>query len=138
MQPNFLGKISTLAAGSPVQLITDRTVGACKILFVTIPGFAGNIYVGGASMNTATLEGVLIQFNRPGMAGQPDHFVISSLVGHNINFFIIHSPIVEPAHRFVTPPAIRFDEQSNPFRSHEDILPDIRGKFKCGFNKERG
>src|SRR2546429_7984258 len=83
MQPNFLGKISTTSAGSPVQILTDRTVGACKILFVTIPGFAGNIYVGGASMNTATLEGVLSQFNRPGMAGQPDHFAIDAPRGAN-------------------------------------------------------
>ena len=83
MQPNFLGKISTPSAGSPIQIITDRTVGACKILFVIIPGFAGNIYVGGANMNTATLEGVLIKFNRPGTAGLPDHFAIDEPRGAN-------------------------------------------------------
>jgi len=83
MQPNFLGKVSTPSAGSPVQLTTDPTVRACKILFVTIPGFAGNIYVGGANMNTATLEGVLIKFNRPGAVGQPDHFAIDTPRGGN-------------------------------------------------------
>jgi hypothetical protein len=83
MQPNFLGKISTPSAGSPVQILTDRTVGACRILFVTIPGFAGNIYIGGANMNTTTLEGVLIKFNRTGMAGQPDHFAIDAPRGTN-------------------------------------------------------
>jgi len=83
MQPNFLGKVSTPSAGSPVQLTTDPTVRASKILFVTIPGFAGNIYVGGANMNTATLEGVLIKFNRPGAVGQPDHFAIDTPRGGN-------------------------------------------------------
>ena len=83
MQPTFLGKISTPSAGSPVQLVTDRSVGACRILFIIIPGFTGNIYVGGANMNTATLEGVLIQFNRPAMAGQPDHFAIDAPRGTN-------------------------------------------------------
>lgn len=83
MQPNFLGRISTPSAGTPVPLITDRTVRACKILFVTIPGFIGNICVGGANMDTATLEGVLIKFNRPAMAGQPDHFAIDAPHGAN-------------------------------------------------------
>src|SRR6185369_718602 len=83
MQPNFLGKISTPSAGAPVRLVADPTIRACKILFVTIPGFAGNVYVGGANMDTATLAGVLIKFNRPGAVGQPDHFVIDSPHGGN-------------------------------------------------------
>src|SRR5438045_2815181 len=82
MQPQFLGKIST-PAGSPVQIMTDRTVRACKILFVTIPGFAGNIYVGGANMNIQTLAGVMIKFNRPCAAGPPEQFVIDSPRGTN-------------------------------------------------------
>ena len=78
MEPNFLGKISAPSAGVPVQLTSDNTVRACKIVFVTIPGLSGNIYVGGANLNTTTLAGVLIKFNPPSAVGLSDSFTIES------------------------------------------------------------
>ena len=83
MQPNFLGKISAPSAGAPVQLTTDRTIRACKILIVTIPGLVGNIYAGGADLNITTLAGTLIKFNPPSAVGLPDHFAIESMSGSN-------------------------------------------------------
>src|SRR5207302_9053313 len=84
MQPNCLGKISAPSAGAPAQLTSDRTVRACKILFVTIPGLAGNIYVGGANLDIVTLAGVLIKFNPPSAVGQPGHFAIESGGGNSL------------------------------------------------------
>jgi hypothetical protein len=78
MEPNFLGKITAPSAGVPVQLTSDNTIRACKIVFVTIPGLSGNIYVGGASLNTTTLAGVLIKFNPPSTVGLSDSFTIES------------------------------------------------------------
>jgi hypothetical protein len=78
MEPNFLGKISAPSAGVPVQLTSDNTIRACKIVFVTIPGLSGNIYVGGANLNTTTLAGVLIKFNPPSAVGLSDSFTIES------------------------------------------------------------
>jgi hypothetical protein len=78
MEPNFLGKISAPSAGVPVQLTSDNTVRACKIVFVTIPGLTGNIYVGGANLNVTTLAGVLIKFNPPTTAGLADSLTIES------------------------------------------------------------
>ena len=78
MEPNFLGKISAPSAGVPVQLTSDNTVRACKIVFVTIPGLSGNIFVGGANLNTTTLAGVLIKFNPPSAVGLSDSFTVES------------------------------------------------------------
>src|SRR5580692_8706967 len=78
MEPNFLGKISAPSAGVPVQLTSDNTVRACKIIFVTIPGLTGNTYVGGANLNTTTLDGVLIKFNPPSAVGLADSFTVES------------------------------------------------------------
>lgn len=78
MEPTFLGKISAPVAGVPVQLTADNTVRACRIVFVTIPGLTGNIYVGGANLNTTTLAGVLIKFNPPTTVGLSDSFTIES------------------------------------------------------------
>jgi hypothetical protein len=83
MEPNFLGKISAPSAGVPVQLISDNTIRACKIVFVTIPGLSGNIYVGGANLNVTTLAGVLIKFNPPSTVGLADSFNIESESGSN-------------------------------------------------------
>ena len=83
MEPNFLGKISAPSAGVPVQLISDNTVRACKIVFVTIPGLSGNIYIGGANLNMTTLAGVLIKFNPPSTVGLADSFSIESEQGSN-------------------------------------------------------
>ena len=83
MEPNFLGKITAPTAGLPVQLISDNTVRACKIVFVTIPGLSGNIYVGGANLNMATLAGVLIKFNPPSTVRLSDSFAIESERGAN-------------------------------------------------------
>ena len=78
MEPNFLGKIAAPSAGVPVQLISDNSVRACKIVFVTIPGLSGNIYIGGANLNTTTLAGVLIKFNPPSTVGLSDSLTIES------------------------------------------------------------
>jgi len=83
MEPNFLGKISAPSAGVPVQLISDSTIRACKIVFVTIPGLTGNIYIGGANLNMTTLAGVLIKFNPPSTVGPSDSFAIESERGSN-------------------------------------------------------
>jgi hypothetical protein len=83
MEPNFLGKISAPSAGVPVQLTSDNTIRACKIVFVTIPGLTGNIYVGGASLDITTLAGVLIKFNPPSAVGLSDSFTVESERGVN-------------------------------------------------------
>ena len=83
MQPNFLGKISAAQAGTPVALTSDRTIRGCRILIVTIPGLVGNIYIGGAGMNPATLAGTLIKFNPPSAVGLPDQFSIEAMGGSN-------------------------------------------------------
>ena len=83
MEPNFLGKISATSAGVPVQLVSDTTIKACKIVFVTIPGLSGNIYIGGANLNVTTLAGVLIKFNPPSTVGPSDSFAIESERGAN-------------------------------------------------------
>ncbi len=78
MEPNFLGKITAPSAGVPVQLTSDNTIRACKIVFVTIPGLSGNIYVGGANLDITTLAGVLIKFNPPSAVGLSDSFTVES------------------------------------------------------------
>ncbi len=83
MQPNFLGKISGVSANVPVQLASDRTLTACRILVVTIPGFTGSIFFGGANLDTTTLAGVLIKFNPPSAIGQPDQITIDAARGSN-------------------------------------------------------
>ena len=83
MEPIFLGKVSAPAAGVPVQLTADNTIRANKIVFVTIPGLSGNIYVGGANLNTSTLAGVLIKFNPPSAVGLSDSFTIESETATN-------------------------------------------------------
>src|SRR5579859_478736 len=83
MEPNFLGKISAPSAGVPVQLTADNTIRACMIVFVTIPGLSGNIYVGGANLDTTSLAGVLIKFNPPSAVGLSDSFTIESERGSN-------------------------------------------------------
>ena|SRR5437763_7208298 len=83
MQANFLGKISAPTAGAPVPFTADRTIRACRILIVTIPGLTGNIFVGGAALNTATLAGTLVKFNPPSSVGPSDEFTIDSVGGFN-------------------------------------------------------
>jgi len=78
MQPTFLGKVTVATAGAPVRLSTDPKLRACMILIATIPGLTGSIYLGGAGLNQATLQGVMIQFNAPAALGPPDHFVVES------------------------------------------------------------
>lgn len=83
MQPTFLGKISAPSAGAPVPFTSDRTIKACRILIVTIPGLVGSIYAGGANLDTATLAGTLIKFNPPSAVGLPDHFAVESVSRSN-------------------------------------------------------
>ena len=83
MQPTFLGIVTVASAGTPVPLSTDTTVRACTILVATIPGFNGNIYFGGATLNPGTLAGVMIKFNAPAVLGQPDHFILQTQDARN-------------------------------------------------------
>jgi hypothetical protein len=83
MQPTFLGKVTVASAGTPAPVTVDTAIRACKLLFVTIPGLIGNIYVGGANLNQNTLQGMMIKFNAPGSAGEPDYFEIESPDGSN-------------------------------------------------------
>ena len=78
MEPNFLGKISAPSAAVPVQLTSDSSIRACKIVIVMIPGLTGNIYVGGANLNIGTLAGVLIKFNPPSAVGLADFITIEA------------------------------------------------------------
>ena len=78
MQPIFLGKVTVVSAGAPVPLTSDSVVRACAILVVSIPNMAGNIFLGGAALNQATLAAVMIQFNAPSAAGPLDHFLLQS------------------------------------------------------------
>ena len=83
MEPNFLGKVSAPSADAPVQLTSDRVARACRIVIATIPGQTGNLFVGGASLNTATLAGVLFKFNPPSSVGLTDYFTIEALGSTN-------------------------------------------------------
>ena len=78
MQPTFLGKVAVISAGTPVPLSHDPNLRACAILVATIPGLTGNIFVGGAGLNQATLQGVMIQFNAPAALGPADQFTLAS------------------------------------------------------------
>jgi len=78
MQPTFLGKVTVTSAGTPAPLSNDPTLRACAILVATIPGLTGNIFLGGADLNQATLQGVMIQFNPPTAQGPPDQFLLAS------------------------------------------------------------
>jgi hypothetical protein len=44
----------------------------------TIPELTGNIYLGGRSLNQATLQGAMIQFNAPAALGPPNQFMLTS------------------------------------------------------------
>ena len=84
MEPNFLGKISAPSAGAPVSAdYRSPRRGACRIVIATIPGQTGNIYVGGAALNTATLAGVLFEFNPPSTVGLTDFFAIEAMGSTN-------------------------------------------------------
>jgi len=78
MEPTYLGKLTAPSANTPVQIVSDPTVRACRIVFATIPGLLGNIYVGGAALNTTTLAGVLIKFNPPSAQGPIDSFAVEA------------------------------------------------------------
>jgi len=51
-----------------------------------------------------------IKNRREILAREPDHLVISRLIGNDIYFLVFHPMRIEPMHRLVTPPAVRFDE----------------------------
>lgn len=78
MEPTFLGMVAAPVAGTPVRILSDPKVRACRIVFATIPGLAGNIYVGGANMNTTTLEAVLIKLNPPSTVGLTDSLTLDA------------------------------------------------------------
>jgi len=83
MQPTFLGKVTVTTAGTAVPLITDPAIRACKILFFSIPGLTGSVYVGGAGLNQSTLAAVMIKFNAPGTAGESGYFELGTEDGRN-------------------------------------------------------
>ncbi|MBZ5591144.1 MAG: hypothetical protein LAP39_02840 [Acidobacteriia bacterium] len=83
MQPTFLGKVTVVTAGTPVPLSTDPTVRACAILVATIPGLAGNLYLGGAGLDQNSLASAMIKFNAPSVFGPPDSFMVEARGGHN-------------------------------------------------------
>ena len=71
-----------------------------------------------------------IDHRRQSLAGKLDHFIVRGFVGNDIDGFIIDSSFVEPAFCFVTPPAIRFDEEADPFRFHSLTVADGMCFFK--------
>jgi hypothetical protein len=83
MEPTFLGKISAPSANAPVQILSDPSVTACRIVFATIPGLSGNIFIGGAHLNTSTLAGVLVELNPPSTVGPADCVTIDAKVPSN-------------------------------------------------------
>ena len=74
------------------------------------------------------------------LAGEPNHFVKGDLVGDDIDSLILDFLLVKPVLRFVAPPTIGLDEQSNPFWFHSPIVAEIGGIIKCalGIGKGRG
>jgi hypothetical protein len=72
MEPTFLGKITAPSASAPVQIVSNPAVMACRIVIATIPGLTGNIFIGGANLNTSTLDGVLVELNPPSTVGPAD------------------------------------------------------------------
>ncbi len=78
MEPTFLGMVSAPVAGTPVRILSDPTVRACRIVFATIPGLTGNIYLGGVNMNTSTYTGVLIKLNPPSTVGLTDSLTLDA------------------------------------------------------------
>ncbi len=83
MQPTFLGKVTVPSAGTPVPLASDPALRACAVLVTTIPGLTGNVYLGGAEINQATLQGVMIQFNAPAALGPADQFLLATKNARN-------------------------------------------------------
>src|ERR1700694_3729606 len=83
MQPTFLGKVTIVAAGTPVALSADPKVRACSILVATIPGLTGNIFFGAAGLDQNEFTGGVIKFNAPATPGPPDHFILKSQDGRN-------------------------------------------------------
>ena len=57
--------------------------------------------------------------------GKPDHFVVGSFVGDDVNLLILDPLVVQPALRSVTPPAVGLDEESNAFWFHDHIVAEV-------------
>jgi hypothetical protein len=78
MQATALGKVSVPTAGTPVQLTSDKTIFASKIVFTTV-NIAGRMFVGKAGMNKTTGAGVITEmFPYAASNGAPDRFEIES------------------------------------------------------------
>ena len=78
------------------------------------------------------------------LSGKLDHFVVSSLIGNDVDRLIIDAVLVKPAFGFVAPAAVRFDEQTDPFNIHRATVAEmgwffksvVGGRQNCGVDKQ--
>ena len=68
------------------------------------------------------------------LTGQFHHFMVGGFIGHDIHGLVIDVMIVEPAHGFMAPAAVRFDEQPHPSRFHIGTVAEVSRNF----NEESG
>lgn len=71
------------------------------------------------------------QHGREFLAGEADHFVKSGFVGGDINFLVFNVMFIKPANGFVTPAAVRLDEETCRFRFHIHTVADDPSKINC-------
>ena len=85
-----LGKISPPAPGTPIQVITDQTVGCVRITFCPV-STTGKIYIGVKGLNKTTLVGCMKAINPTPVSGILDQFEIyvdSGNMLHPSDYFV--------------------------------------------------
>src|SRR6185437_15248556 len=78
MTINCKGRVNVATPGTPVPLSTDPTATASKLFVQVIPGLTGKTYLGGTSLDKATLDGVARIFWPNASGGSSESFEIES------------------------------------------------------------
>jgi hypothetical protein len=81
MTVTTLGRVNVATPGTLVQLSTDLTLRASKLLFQVIPGLTGKAYVGKAGMTRSTLSGVIRVLWPNAAGGVSDSFFLEASDG---------------------------------------------------------
>jgi hypothetical protein len=80
---NCKGRVNVVTPGTPIQLSTNPTATASKLLFQVIPGLTGKTYVGIPALAKATLAGVARVLSANPSGGFSETFEIESQDGEN-------------------------------------------------------
>jgi hypothetical protein len=83
MQIKPLGKITIPTAGTPVQVTTDATIFAHKVLISPVSG-SKTVYIGAAGMNKATGANVVAELNQSAATGAGDRFELAAEDARNV------------------------------------------------------